>query len=1841
MLFSVLSGSFTVSADSTLKEIISFDMNGNGNDGNYTKFQDWYMQASETNKRKEDNYSTDSSVYDIDGYVKCTEQILIPLSIEEDTDGKTTGIKRKDVSNLYVEVEYDFMIMPVTHSSTTSAGLNLVTYNTSGELSGDAFASLYHQYDPSTGEALFTRTSKNTVISKMTPVANKWYRCKLVSQITDANGNLPSGNAVKIYVDGENIATYQHKSAVSNYTDEFIRYIRLHQNNGKCGIDNLTVKTYTDTSDKPVEKGALIAEIRNFESDYPSYTEYDGAVSLINSAKAVYKNASATAEDVKTARANIKSAIKIAYPMESLINEDFEESPSDFFDVNDGITYVDNTAYKTGKVASITSDAKKTFSALSMSSSDTYHFADFDIMPESQTVVKLSDSVSYTLVADSEWKRVRILVGTDDKKYTIYVNGQSVATGTVSESELSEFSVTSESGALLDNLSVCTCAGIENVPLDRSELLKEIRDFELRDDDAALSDAGQAILSSAKTVYENTKATSDEIKSSVKNLRGEATTIFSYDFDSTENLNAFNKAIGSTFTVQTDSDTYGINKYITVKSGYYLPVVPAIERSANTSKNLYIEYEFDIKPEPTSSSYSSVANKRAAVQLCSNNTSDYKYLSSGIELNYTNETYGNDSITLPYSEGVKFSDFDYDKWYRCKVVLLLNDNGSVANSNNLVKYYIDGNLVYTGKILGNNFDKVAYFRFYSAYASLNIDNFSAKTYTSLNVPADKAKLVSEIRTFIKQFPNYKDNADALALFNSASAIYNQEYIKNADVLKAEGFLAQAERKLHNAEPLVKESFNTSPSYFFDKIGETSYNESSALPENLSFENDSAYAVEKAIKIPASTTAQKNFTAVSLGEGSSVAFLTAEADVKTAGEVTVKLSDSVSYKISNSNSEWSRIRFDLDTLSKKLDIYLNGENVTSKTVTDSEISSISFVTGSETLIDNVYVYSYENKSDVTADKGELIKGLRKIKSLLGGNTLTDDESSLIKKVFDKYSVVYEMPAAEYSDINNAATKVSFYVDNITSTMDGAKSVVIPGIGKTLTDVIVNLNLHHGSQEGNVAYDDIFFNGVGSTDFSDIRFYDADGLGLQSHIESHGNYDFIEDDNLAYCQMYYTSEGYVVARKAGYVQISKDNGNTWSKVGTGYTTLHVTFVDKYDNIYYEKKTTADKGGSCCIYKTSASDNYATEKLVIDSSDWDDMGVSKGLSWDDFVQDDDGYIYAGRYQTAWTGAAVFVSDETGENFRIMDFRPDKQHIHKIRINKYVYPNEVYVGIDDSLQQPLCYVTTDHLGYEEYKDDPDYQLPNKARSTGGREEYTNTTNNELGETRILMPANRVAQKIIENAKLHTTQVKIPYGNSDYFGYFGLIEDRETAPEKFEYNEEKGKWYTKKNKSYYNEVSGKTHYYSDNVYGIGVGEANILGGPGAYKTTDIMDPSKYYPVIKNAQGARRTMSPIDGVLIWGGLTGGFSQYPQICISYDQGENWETAYTYGYEYSLDAGNGAFRMMSEPYVHTDTGVHEVLMYGYGNQSSLRALFGGDRYMALSSVLIPQLPEDGIKIFVKTDGTAKETVTKHYYGTIDDDIPAIRSVKTAKGEADSLKFTLTGEGKSMVYSFDINTDDETVIEATLIASTDNGNKTVAKALFDTENGTVKLNDETEVSNDAVKSGAFKVMLKTYEDKTVTLSVNETDVCTSTLSEDYVKLSSLSFKTIDNDVTPTLSNPIVVYYSNVAYGQASKDEGQFVLDSVSYEKSGETVNEITSGTNIKTVTIRKLDVDITDAKLIACLYDGNDVLKKCKIVDVDGSGTYDVDLTAPSDGLTLKFILVKDLESIMPIKLTSCLK
>ncbi|PJH58706.1 hypothetical protein CVR97_28340, partial [Salmonella enterica subsp. enterica serovar Typhimurium] len=149
----------------------------------------------------------------------------------------------------------------------------------------------------------------------------------------------------------------------------------------------------------------------------------------------------------------------------------------------------------------------------------------------------------------------------------------------------------------------------------------------------------------------------------------------------------------------------------------------------------------------------------------------------------------------------------------------------------------------------------------------------------------------------------------------------------------------------------------------------------------------------------------------------------------------------------------------------------------------------------------------------------------------------------------------------------------------------------------------VGLHYGSESFTPSPEEIFFNGESKNDFSDVRFFDANGRMLKAQLGKPVNMDLLEDDNLDN-MLKLLSDGTIVGWKESQgILLSEDSGVTYTAIpgtanvaansSTTYnrSSMYPIFVDKDDNIF------SYAGGM--LYKLMASDNYETKTAVLDFS------------------------------------------------------------------------------------------------------------------------------------------------------------------------------------------------------------------------------------------------------------------------------------------------------------------------------------------------------------------------------------------------------------------------------------------------------------------------------------------------------------------------------------------------------------------------------------------------------------------------------------------------------------------
>lgn len=250
-------------------------------------------------------------------------------------------------------------------------------------------------------------------------------------------------------------------------------------------------------------------------------------------------------------------------------------------------------------------------------------------------------------------------------------------------------------------------------------------------------------------------------------------------------------------------------------------------------------------------------------------------------------------------------------------------------------------------------------------------------------------------------------------------------------------------------------------------------------------------------------------------------------------------------------------------------------------------------------------------------------------------------------------------------------------------------VSEGVTQTITTTspsrMLRVGLHYGPSRYTPSASEFFFDGDSRKDFTDVRFFDADGNMLKAQLGELVNAELYEDTNLA-SMVLVTSTGTLVGSNAGVV-LSSDNAASWSLIaGTKNVTTNASqtyastsmipvLVDPEDNIF------AYAGG--ILYKLLAADGYATKSPVCTFS-WTPPGGS--TIYPDIKEhaaaiDDDGVMYFGIYQVEFN-ATIYRSTDGGDTWTVC-FNSEgagqtMQHVHHISPDPFT--GDVYAGVDDS---------------------------------------------------------------------------------------------------------------------------------------------------------------------------------------------------------------------------------------------------------------------------------------------------------------------------------------------------------------------------------------------------------------------------------------------------------------------------------------------------------------------------------------------------------------------------------
>jgi len=229
------------------------------------------------------------------------------------------------------------------------------------------------------------------------------------------------------------------------------------------------------------------------------------------------------------------------------------------------------------------------------------------------------------------------------------------------------------------------------------------------------------------------------------------------------------------------------------------------------------------------------------------------------------------------------------------------------------------------------------------------------------------------------------------------------------------------------------------------------------------------------------------------------------------------------------------------------------------------------------------------------------------------------------------------------------------------------VNIYGVGSAITDYIIPINLHRGTMPA-VAKPtamDVFLGEQCNTDFSDVRFLDANGNRLQYYIHNHGNYEFIHSELGQY--NFITAAGKIVSSNIPGVTLgiaeSADNGATWTVIYA--SAASIVGIDPTTGNYF-----------ACVgntLKRSTDAGHTTWATVIDMAAVTGIVLPYG-----FAVDAAGTIFVGRYQSDFK-ALIWRSLDHGATWEII--YPENvllQHIHGLAVDPYT--GYLYAGVDGS---------------------------------------------------------------------------------------------------------------------------------------------------------------------------------------------------------------------------------------------------------------------------------------------------------------------------------------------------------------------------------------------------------------------------------------------------------------------------------------------------------------------------------------------------------------------------------
>lgn len=228
---------------------------------------------------------------------------------------------------------------------------------------------------------------------------------------------------------------------------------------------------------------------------------------------------------------------------------------------------------------------------------------------------------------------------------------------------------------------------------------------------------------------------------------------------------------------------------------------------------------------------------------------------------------------------------------------------------------------------------------------------------------------------------------------------------------------------------------------------------------------------------------------------------------------------------------------------------------------------------------------------------------------------------------------------------------------------------------MTNVSVNVNVHKGEQQGITSFDEIF---VGDDEmFEQFRFFDGE-TELNHELVASGNYDLIKDASVYSGQkgIFHMSDNSLIVTRTGGVFRSADNGVSYSQVYSGGSCV---FIDSNDNIYIYK--------DYLIHKYNMTSQVDTVVADFTQREYTDLFTNR------IGEDSEGTIYIGTYATPYGSAQVYRMKSGESVFTQVFDDQNRQHIHRLYIDKASSPNKIFIGVDGVREgyMPAGYVSTD----------------------------------------------------------------------------------------------------------------------------------------------------------------------------------------------------------------------------------------------------------------------------------------------------------------------------------------------------------------------------------------------------------------------------------------------------------------------------------------------------------------------------------------------------------------------